>query len=77
MNAENNIVGQRIASARGFSRMRQEEVGKAIGVSVQTVSNWENGRREPNAAKIRELCLLFECTADYLLGITDSFNSHL
>ena len=72
---ESKFIGRRIVSARGFLRMDQREVGEAICVSVQIISNWENGRHEPNAAKKRALCLLFGCTFDYLLGTTDDFSS--
>lgn len=66
-------LGARIASARGFNRLGQNELAKIIGVSKQTISNWENGRRTPDADLIRKLCETLGCTSDYLLGLTDSF----
>lgn len=70
--ATENIIGERIQSARGFKRMKQQDVADALGVSVQTVSNWEHGRRCPDADSIRQMCQLFNVTSDWLLGLANS-----
>lgn len=70
-------IGERIQSARGYKRMKQSDVANALDVSVQTVSNWEHGRRCPDAESIRKLVLLFGVTADWLLGLVDSPNMHV
>lgn len=57
---------------RGFRNLTQEELGKKIHVSKQTVCNWEADYRSPDASKIRALCTTLGCTADYLLELTDN-----
>ena len=37
-------IGQKLKSARTSAGLTQEEVAEALGVSRQTISNWENGR---------------------------------
>ena len=64
-------LGTRIASMRGFHRMTQDELGGRVGVSKQTVSGWEHDRRAPDADNLRELCKVLDCTADYLLELTN------
>lgn len=47
----------------------QRDVANALSVTQQTVSNWEAGRREPNAAQMKQLCGILDCTAAELLGM--------
>lgn len=53
-----------LEAARVNKKLKQEEVGVALGVSKKTVSAWENGKSMPNADKIEGLCALYECTYD-------------
>ena len=40
-------------------KMTQEEVGRAVGASKQTVSKWESGSVVPRESKIRAVANLF------------------
>lgn len=64
-------LSQRIASMRGYRLMNQSELGKLVGVSKQAISGWERGRRTPSADDLVKLCEVLNCSADYLLGLTD------
>lgn len=70
-------LGKRITSMRGFNTLTQEELGSLVGVSKQTVSNWENDRRMPDANNLRALCQALGCTADYLLELSSSPNERV
>jgi DNA-binding transcriptional regulator YiaG len=39
--------GEDIAALRRFVRLTQEQLAKAMGISVHTLRNWEQGRRTP------------------------------
>jgi putative transcriptional regulator len=39
-----------IVRAREKSGLSQAEFAKLLGVSIRTIQDWEQGRREPNAA---------------------------
>lgn len=69
---DQELIGARIASARILRRMRQVDLAKSIGVNDQTISNWETGLRTPKADLLRELCEKLDCSADYILGLSDS-----
>lgn len=56
-------LGTRIASMRGYRRLTQEQLGGLVGVSKQTVSNWEHDYRTPDADGIVGLCRALECTS--------------
>ena len=70
-------IGTRLASMRGYRRMSQEQLGGFVGVTKQTVSGWERGRRVPDADNIVALCKALDCSADYLLGLSDEFGGHV
>lgn len=40
-------LGQRLKETRQNAGLKQEEPAKQLGVSRQTISNWENGRADP------------------------------
>lgn len=68
---EQKLIGSRIAVARHARLMKQIELGMAIGVSDQTISNWEVGARTPRATLLRRICKTLNCSADFLLGLSD------
>lgn len=69
-------LGSRIASMRGYRILTQDELGGIVGVSKQTISGWEHDTSKPNADYLRELCRALDCSADYLLELTDEINGH-
>ncbi|WP_305117486.1 helix-turn-helix transcriptional regulator [Acutalibacter muris] len=58
----------RIAEMRKFRGLSQAKLAKLLGVAQNTVSNWENGSREPNNEALKKLAFHLGCTVDYLLG---------
>ena len=44
--------GEDIAALRGFVGLTQAEFASAIGISVHTLRNWEQGRRKPEGPAI-------------------------
>lgn len=71
---EQELIGVRIASVRVLRELRQVDLAEAIGVNDQTISNWEIGLRTPRADHLRALCHALDCSADYLLGMSDSIS---
>ena len=61
----------RIRQLRIKNKMTQQEVGETLGVGNTAVSMYENERRSLDDKTIRNLCALFGCSADYLLGLSD------
>lgn len=48
-------LGEKIRQARREKGMTQEQLAQALFVSRQTVSNWENGRTEPDYQTLTRL----------------------
>ena len=47
-----------------------EDIAKLLGVTSQTVSNWENGKPEPSIDNLKQLSNYFNVSIDYLVGNT-------
>lgn len=58
----------RIKELREEKGISQKELGKLLNVAQNTISNWENGFREPDSKAIVKLAEVLDCTTDYLLG---------
>ena len=66
------LIGSRIAIARKAAGLNQDQVAEAIGVHKQTISRWESRKRAPNGEEIRLLVNLLHCSADFILGLSDT-----
>ena len=45
-------LGQKLKEKRAAAKLSQEDLAKAVGVSRQTVSSWENNRSYPFPEKL-------------------------
>ena len=61
---------KRLEELRGF-RSRTSLVAE-LGYNPATYSSWEKDRTEPGLLAVQTLCKYFNCSADYLLGLSDS-----
>ena len=51
--------------------LSQENLARQLEVTTRNYRKWETGIGFPTFNYIRRLCLLFNVSADYLLGLTD------
>lgn len=65
---KNPFIAQRIAIARARVDMKQKEAADALGISVNTYRNWEQGNNEPNSFDLVRLAKLFKTSTDFLLN---------
>lgn len=57
-------MGAYFAEAREQRRLKQKEVADAIGVTVPTLSRYENGRAPMSASVVRQLSALYQIESD-------------
>lgn len=62
------MLGENIRQLRLARGIRQEELGRCLGVSKQSVSNWENGNIMPSVEMLVRLADYFAVRTDFLLG---------
>lgn len=63
--------------AREKANMSQKEVAIELKVSAPTVSEWESGKKNPNAKNLKKLSKLYNTTTDYLLENHIHFAAYL
>lgn len=59
--------GENLRDRRRLWGIRQKELAKTIGVSVNTLLNYERGYTFPDVLIAHELAQALYCTVDYLL----------
>lgn len=59
----------RISDLRKKKQIKQIELAGRLGVSVQTVSKWENDISMPDISLLPDIASFFEVTVDELLGL--------
>lgn len=60
---------QRIKAARIDKDLKQEDTAKALKTTRQQIYKYENGLQEMTVSKLRDLCLYYNISADYVLGL--------
>lgn len=65
------VFAERLRELRKEENLTLQDIGKAIGVSTNTVSRWERQERLPNILNIVDLAKYFKVSADYLCGLED------
>lgn len=60
-------MGSRIAMRRKELRLTQEQLAEKMGVSLQTVSCIELGKKAARPENLANLCKALDVTADYVL----------
>ena len=64
----------RLKILREEKGLLQEEVGKFLGISGRSISNYENGNRDMSPDTIIKLADFFGVSTDYLLGKSEIRN---
>ena len=68
------MLNDRIKELRQARHMTQVELAKALGLTKQCVSNWENDNVAPSVEMLVKIADYFCVSTDYLLGIDESYN---
>lgn len=50
--------------------LKQQDIALLCGVSDATVGHWENCKRDMRIDCIIKLCIFYNISADYVLGLT-------
>ena len=65
------MFSERIKALRVSRCMNQVEFAKKLGVTKQSVSNWENNNIQPSIDMLVKIANTFSVSADYLLGLDE------
>lgn len=70
-------IGTKLKSARKKCGLTQEKAAEAVGVSRQTISNWENEKSYPDIVGVIRLSSLYSVSLDELLKGDEDMIEHL
>lgn len=62
------MLNERIKQLRTERGLSQVDLAEKLGVSKQSVSNWENDNIQPSIEMLLKISRIFSVTTDYLLG---------
>ena len=66
------MLSKRIYELRMSFNWTQVQLAQKLGVTKQTVSNWENDNIQPSIDMLIRISKIFNVSTDYLLGLTPS-----
>ncbi len=62
-------IFEALKEAREIRCKSQEEVANHLQTTRQQISKYECGTQDITAKRLRELCILYGVSADYILGL--------
>ncbi|AQP78237.1 XRE family transcriptional regulator [Listeria monocytogenes] len=62
---------------RKNENLTQDQLASKIGITRDTLANYETGRREPDFTTLKNIASYFEVSTDYLLGRDEIDNTDL
>lgn len=69
-------LGQKLKNARTTAALSQQTVAEKVGVSRQTISNWENNRSYPDIGSLIKLSDLYMLSLDEMLKDSTEVREH-
>lgn len=64
---------QRIKDLRTDKDLKQSDVAKILGTTQQYYGQYEIGKRPLTIEHLIKLCVLYDTSADYILGFTNTY----
>lgn len=68
-------IGNRLKKLREDNNYSQEQVAEYLEIDQSYISKIEKGKRNINEVLFDKLCLLYNCSPNYLLGKSDNFQA--
>lgn len=62
-------IHERIKATRIDKDLTQDQVAKTLQTTRQQIYKYENGINDMTLSKLKDLCILYGVSADYLLGL--------
>ena len=64
------MLSKKIYELRMSFNWTQVQLARKLGVTKQTISNWENDNIQPSIDMLIKISKIFNVSTDYLLGLT-------
>lgn len=70
-----DLMHKRLVEARELIGYNRKEFAELLNIPYRTMTNYENGSREPGSDYLAKVSKICGVTTDWLLGISDNKNS--
>lgn len=70
-----NRISERLSELRKENNLSQKEISEYLNLDETNYSKMENGKRKLNVSALDKLCLLYNCSSQYILGESDEYGS--
>ena len=67
-----NDLSKKLKAKRKLQGLSQTQLAQQVGITQAFLAEIESGRKRPSIEVLEKLCDRLGCSADYLLGITQS-----
>jgi len=71
MSLKKNTLSERLKTLRTRHTMSQQKLAENLNLSRELLSNYEQGRREPDYNTLILISNFFDVSIDYMLGVTE------
>lgn len=66
---------ENIKNLRDLHKISQQKLADAVGLTQQSIYQYENGIAEPDIETLKKIANYFEVSVDYIVGNTDAMCS--
>ena len=70
-------IGNKIENLRKKKKISQEKLAELLGISRQTLSNYENDITSPDLNQAKKICEIFDASLDELIGNDNTVSSKI
>ena len=70
-----SVFSERLSTLRQKHGYSQEQLALKMGVTKQTISNYERDSRSPDKGMLEQLANILDCSVGYLMGTEDELNA--
>lgn len=67
------MLHERIKEQRIEKGYTLKYVAEQLNVTIRSICRYESGEREPSIDMLKKLCDFYDVSADYLIGLSDSY----
>jgi transcriptional regulator with XRE-family HTH domain len=68
---------ERLKLLRKMNKLTQKDMAVKLNIQRVTYSHYETGRSQPSIDTLILMSQMFECTIDYLVGISDNMKGYI
>lgn len=66
-------MNERLKQLRLEKGLTVKEVASALGMTLGAYAHYEQGVREPSIEILKKICIFFEVSSDFIIGLSDNY----